>query len=603
MKNQKSLKRGFLLAVTAILFLTLTTVSAQEAWKPVPGHLMSKWAKEVTPENVHQEYPRPMMVRDNWQNLNGLWDFTFSRQDRNHNGYDRKILVPFPIESALSGVKETVGSLKRSWYKRTFNLENKSANNRVLLHFGAVDWESFVYINDKLAGSHYGGYDPFSFDITNYLNEDGEQEIEVIVWDPGDHGTQATGKQSNDARSIWYTSVTGIWQTVWLEYVPQQYISNVKIIPEVDNRKVRIDVTGMHLKDSYLIEAKALSDGEVIGTTTGIAKNELFIPIENPNLWTPDNPFLYDLEIVLKDEAGNKVDEVKSYFGMRKISIGKADDGYTRILLNDKPLFQLGPLDQGWWPGGLYTAPTDEALRYDIEVTKALGFNMLRKHVKVEPQRFYYWCDKMGILVWQDMPNGGNKPEKVERSEESKAKYRKEYEAMVSALYNHPSIVVWVPFNEGWGQFDTEEIIKYAKNLDPTRLINQASGWIDKGVGDMNDVHIYPGPTLPRIEDNRVAVLGEFGGQGYAVKDHLWINDFSRAPDHFRTSKSEKALRKKYNELIEALYLLKKKGLSAAVYTQTTDVESEVNGIMTYDREVLKFDPKKLWEIHHKFYE
>jgi len=287
---------------------------------------------------------------------------------------------------------------------------------------------------------------------------------------------------------------------------------------------------------------------------------------------------------------------------MRKTTIGKADDGFTRILLNDKALFQLGPLDQGWWPDGLYTAPSDEALKYDIKVTKALGFNMLRKHVKVEPQRFYYWCDKMGILVWQDMPNGGMKPEKVERSEESKAQYRKEYEAMVSAFYNHPSIVVWVPFNEGWGQFDTEEIIKYAKKMDPTRLINQASGWIDKGVGDMNDVHEYPGPAMPAPEDNRAAVLGEFGGQGYAVKDHLWINDFSRAPDHFRTSKSKEALRKKYNELIDALYLLKKKGLSAAVYTQTTDVESEVNGMMTYDREVLKFDEKKLRKMHQKFY-
>ncbi len=581
------------------LFLTQVNAQGQSGqWQAVDGPLMSQWAEEVSPENALPEYPRPMMEREHWKNLNGLWDFKITGKDTDHGEYDQQILVPYPVESALSGIGKTVGADNRVWYQRTFQVDNPYENGRVLLHFGASDWETDAWVNGEYIGNHQGGYDPFTFDITDQLTN-GEQEIEITAWDPTDLGSQPVGKQTHDPRSIWYTAVTGIWQTVWLEYVPESYIQDLKITPDIDNNRVKVEVEGKHLSEGHQLRIEALKEGEVAGVTEGNPKQDFLIQLDNPELWSPDNPFLYDLEVKLLTENGELLDEVSSYFGMRKIEIAQAEDGHMRLFLNDKPLFQLGPLDQGWWPDGLYTAPTDEALKYDIEATKKLGYNMLRKHVKVEPQRFYYWADKLGILVWQDMPSGDMRPGPIpERTEASAKQFKKEYKRMIDAFYNHPSIVMWVPFNEGWGQFQTEEIVNWTKKLDPTRLVNNASGWTDHGVGDVIDMHEYPGPDMPETEDNRAAVLGEFGGQALVVKDHLWIQDFSRAPSHYETSQSESKLHETYDQMIEELYELKDKGLSGAVYTQTTDVESEVNGLMTYDREIIKFDVEHMQEIH-----
>ncbi len=576
------------------------TVNGQGAvqWQAADGPLMSQWADEVSPENALPEYPRPMMEREHWQNLNGLWDFKMTGKDTDHGEYDQQILVPYPVESALSGIGETVGADNRVWYRRTFQVENPHENGRVLLHFGASDWETDAWVNGEYIGKHQGGYDPFTFDITDQLTN-GEQEIEITVWDPTDLGSQPVGKQTHDPRSIWYTAVTGVWQTVWLEYVPESYIKDLNITPDIDNNRVKVEVEGKHLSEGHQLRIEALKEGEVAGVAEGNPKQDFLIQLDDPELWSPDNPFLYDLEVKLLAENGEVVDEVSSYFGMRKIEIARAEDGHMRLFLNNKPLFQLGPLDQGWWPDGLYTAPTDEALKYDIEATKKLGYNMLRKHVKVEPQRFYYWADKLGILVWQDMPSGDMRPGPIPgRTKASAKQFKKEYKRMIDSFYNHPSIVMWVPFNEGWGQFQTEEIVNWTQKLDPTRLVNNASGWTDHGVGDVIDMHEYPGPDMPETEDNRAAVLGEFGGQALVVKDHLWIQDFSRAPSHYETSQSESKLHETYDQMIEELYELKDKGLSAAVYTQTTDVESEVNGLMTYDREIIKFDVEHMQEIH-----
>ncbi len=587
------------LVVLFLIFLTaLNTAGQDDHWRAAPNPLFTPWGEKLSPDHPLPEYPRPLMVRKHWENLNGLWDFRITPKGSSRGEYHEKILVPFPVESALSGIKKRVGPDQRVWYRRKFNVDNPYPNGRVLLHFGASDWETHVFINDRFAGSHQGGYDPFFFDITGFLVRD-EQLIEVTVWDPTDHGKQPTGKQTLDPRSIWYTANTGIWQTVWIEYVPEIYIRRIRITPDLDNERVKVETEVQNSNPTLKVVLSVMENGEEICSSEGYFNNPVYCMLENPKTWSPEAPFLYDMKVSLKDDRGNIPDEVTSYFGMRKISIDRDEDGFVRLFLNNEPLFHLGPLDQGWWPDGLYTAPADEALKYDVRITRELGFNMLRKHVKVEPQRFYYWCDKLGILVWQDMPSGDMRPHKIpSRTRESDKQFRKEYKRMIDALYNHPSIVMWVPFNEGWGQYQTEKITAWTKEYDPSRLVNQSSGWRDCGVGDVNDIHRYPGPGMPETEDNRAAVLGEFGGQALVIRDNLWLTDFSRAPGHYKTSQSMKQLRQKYEELIRALYPLKDKGLSAAVYTQTTDVETEVNGLMTYDRRVIKFDPEHLREIH-----
>ncbi len=606
-----------LLFLCFLLFPVLNTIAQQD--KEVLNYSMeTRWTDDVDPGNLYPEYPRPQMARENWVNLNGYWDYAIQGKEENEpTEYDGDILVPFPAESELSEVKKLVGNSNYLWYKKQVEIDQKDDGEKTLLHFGAVDWETTVYVNGKKVGSHTGGYDPFNFDISDFLNKSGNQEIIVRVWDPTSEGTQARGKQLNNPSGIWYTPVTGIWQTVWLETVPENYIKRLKITPDIDKEKAHAEVQLSALNLDGVIEVKAFAGGEEVGTKeipigekSTRAKLDLDIP--NPTLWTTENPFLYDLIITLKDSDGNIIDEVESYLGMRKVSLGKDANGYTRILLNNKPLFQFGLLDQGWWPDGLYTAPTEEAMVYDIKITKELGFNMLRKHVKVEPARFYYHCDKMGMLVWQDMPSGFNSSEKEvqhvkhdakldwERPKESALQFEKELKSMIDNFYAFPSIILWCPLNEGWGQYDTERIAEWTKTYDPSRLVDAPSGWADREVGDMIDVHLYPGPGMELPESERASVLGEFGGLGWPVEDHLW---WDKRNWGYLTYNDEKTYQNEFAALIKNLQGLISWGLSAAVYTQTTDVEGEVNGVMTYDREVLKLDKEKTRELIKPLYE
>lgn len=583
-----------------------------QSWQPVEGSLTTPWTDNVTPDNVHNKYPRPQMKRDQWKNLNGLWNYRITSAIKNtpgealisDKGYAGEILVPFPIESSLSGVKKALKPKQRLWYQRTFSVPASWEGQRVLLHFGAVDWETNVWVNGQEVGTHQGGYDPFTFDITDALRESGAQQIVVSVWDPSNKGFQPQGKQNLDPHGIWYTASSGIWQTVWLEPVSEVAIKDLKMVPKIDNQTLQLKVNGNKNLSDYTVKAAAFDDGEKVAEVNGTLGKNMRLHLDNMKLWSPKHPFLYDLTVSLY-KGNAKVDEVKSYFGMRKISLGKDDEGITRLFLNNKPLFQYGPLDQGFWPDGLYTAPTDEAMKFDILKTKKWGFNMIRKHVKVEPRRWYYYCDKVGLLVWQDMPSGdrhigGDDPD-INRVAQSAHVYKKELQEMIDDHYNHPSIVTWVLFNEGWGQFNTKGITKLAEKLDPTRLLDATTGWADRGVGDMHDMHKYPGPGMfPPEDDGRASVLGEFGGQALVVKGHLWLNDFSKAPQHYKTSTSAKALHQKYAAMIDRLKVLKQKGLAAAVYTQTTDVEIEVNGLMTYDRKVVKFDEDKLRRMNQE---
>jgi hypothetical protein len=604
----------FLATMGTLLLATTISPSQAQDWKPVSGKIMTRWAAKVDPAKTLPEYPRPQMRRSKWQSLNGLWDYAIRPKAEDKPAkWDGKILVPFCVESALSGVGKMVGEDNALWYRQTVDVPKTWKGQSLLLHFGAVDWETKVWVNGKLAGSHTGGYDPFTLDITDYLNFNGPQEIVIRVWDPSDASTQPRGKQVRKPESIWYTPVTGLWQTVWIEPVSPIHMANVKLTPDVDRNCLWIEpqISGDPSGLSVTATATVICDSpsgkvEVPASVHGAAGQKLcltFVGGSPVRLWTPDSPTLHDLKVVL-EEKGKTLDSVDSYFGMRKISVGRDDKGFQRILLNDKPLFQYGPLDQGFWPDGIYTAPTDEALRYDIEMTKKMGFNMARKHVKVEPDRWYYWCDKLGLIVWQDMPSGDryigpNEPD-IKRTAESDANYLSELTRMMNALHSHPSIVMWVPFNEGWGQYDTAKVAKMVKEYDPSRLVNSVSGWADRGVGDMHDIHVYPGPASPKPESVRAVVLGEFGGLGLPLKGHTWQDAANWGYRSFTTPES---LTEAYLGLMTALRpLIGSHGLSAAVYTQTTDVEIEVNGLMTYDRAILKMPLEKLAEAHRKLY-
>lgn len=600
----------------AVLLLAASSLQAQDtSWQIVPGKISSPWSEQVTPDSVLSEYPRPQFVRDNWMNLNGLWNYAITSRKAHEPGeYQGKILVPFAIESALSGVGKTVGKNNLLWYQHTFTLPSSMKGKKVLLHFGAVDWQAEVYVNGKLAGSHKGGFDPFSFDITTLLGKKNKaQEIVVRVWDPTDEGPQPRGKQVRKPEGIWYTPVTGIWQTVWLEAVPPTYIVDAKQTPDIDNRTITVATTvqGPMADDKIKISAwdgeNMVSEEVVEPGATAVLK------INEPKLWSPESPFLYDLKMTLV-RKNKVVDEVQSYFAMRKTSIGRDDKGVLRMLLNNKFVFQYGPLDQGWWPDGLYTAPTDEALKFDVEKTKEMGFNMIRKHIKVEPARWYYHCDKLGMLVWQDMPSGdlGNRWEprpgivgrgtEQQRSKESERYYREEWNAIIDALYNYPCIVVWVPFNEAWGQFKTAEITEWTMQKDTTRLVNSASGGNFVQTGHIIDLHNYPDPAMPDpaiYGSKQAIVLGEFGGLGLPVDGHVWQQKDNWGYQSFKTPEE---LFKRYEGMIEKMEALIRIGLSAAVYTQTTDVEVETNGLMTYDRKVIKNPVEKFEAVHRKLY-
>ncbi|MDA3834334.1 MAG: beta galactosidase jelly roll domain-containing protein, partial [Spirochaetales bacterium] len=520
--------------------------------------------------------------------------------------FDGKILVPYPIESSLSGVQKRVGENKELWYETTFTVPSGWKRKDVVLNFGAVDWKADVWVNGIKVGSHKGGYTPFSFNITPFLEKNGEQKLAVKVWDPTDRGYQPRGKQVNDPHAIWYTPVTGIWQTVWLEPVDEAYITHLKTVPNIDGGNITVNAVTDGTSSTDIIEVKVLENGNVVGTGKSVAGEEVLISVPDAKLWSPESPFLYEMEAsILRD--GKPVDEVKSYFGMRKISTSRDENGVVRMQLNNKDYFQFGPLDQGWWPDGLYTAPTDEALLYDIQKTKDFGFNMIRKHVKVEPARWYYHCDREGILVWQDMPNGDRSPQwqmrsyfdgkELERSAESEKNFRREWKEIMDLCYSNPSVVVWVPFNEAWGQFKTEEITEWTKNYDTSRLVNPASGGNHYEVGDILDMHNYPNPVMGLYHSERVNVLGEYGGIGLAKEGHLW--ETGRNWGYVQYKSSQEAT-DAYIEMAERLKELIPNGYSAAVYTQTTDVESEVNGLMTYDRKVIKMIEDQIRKVNQE---
>jgi hypothetical protein len=575
-----------------VTMLVITSMPQAQAPEPPIARLKTQWTDRVSRRLPHPEYPRPQFARPTWQNLNGLWDYAIRPQGAARPAeFDGKILVPFPVESYLSGVGRTVGPKHSLWYRRKFQIP-RPWRGRVILHFGAVDWEARVWLNGTELGVHRGGYDSFHFDITDYLDPGRDQELILEVRDPSDASWQPRGKQVVAPKGIFYTPTTGIWQTVWLEPVPERHIVSMHIVPDPDSGRVELRLN-TRATPGDTVSVRVMDGTTTIVDSRANAGDKVTFKVGSPRLWSPGSPFLYTLLVSLDDSSGGTMDTVSSYFGFRKVEVRKDQAGITRLFLNGEPYFMFGPLDQGFWPDGLYTAPTDAALRYDIEFTKRLGFNLIRKHVKVEPERWYYWCDRLGILVWQDMPSGdrfigGSDPDIV-RTEESKNQFELELRRMIEMGRNHPCIVAWVPFNEGWGQFDTARIAKWVKDFDPTRLVNSASGWTDRNVGDMLDWHAYPGPASPAPEERRAAVLGEFGGLGLPIPGHMWQRDGWG----YQSYRTQRELTDAFVALLSRLRLLRgDPGLSAAVYTQTTDVETEVNGLLTYDRAVVKVDER-----------
>lgn len=626
-------------------FLAVTAAAAD--WRPAPVTLKTPWGEKVTSENAWREYPRPQFVRDRWENLNGLWDYAITpRTAPAPSRYAGKMLVPFPVESSLSGAGKVVSPNDRLWQRRRFQIPSAWRGERILLHFGAVDYECVVWLNGAVAGAHTGGFDAFSFDITPLL-KDGWNEILVAVTDPSDTGEQPRGKQVLKPQGIWYTPVSGIWQTVWLEPVPAKlHLSEMRLTPDVDAGGLRIAALTNEATpdDTLAVRITASAQGRTVASTILRVNRETLLPLPGAHLWSPSDPFLYDLKAELvrvKDPwpanaaganaaagpnaraprfgeherelyakatvEGQPLDTVQSYFGMRKISLGPgAVAGQPAILLNGKPLFQHGPLDQGWWPDGLHTPPSDEAMRWEIAWLREAGFNMLRKHIKVEPARYYYHCDKLGMLVWQDMPAGFNqalrnhRPDLGEpiRLSVSREQHELELRRMIGRLYNAPSIIMWVIHNEGWGQYESPALARWVKAIDPSRLVNADSGWLDMNVGELFDIHTYqPEPLKPEQKPDRAIVLGEYGGVGWPVQGHLW-NPAMRNWG-YQTYQDKEAYLAALRKKVEALVPMKQElGVSAAVYTQTTDVEGEVNGLMTYDRKVIKIEPSVLRELN-----
>lgn len=585
-----------LLPATA-MFTICMQLSAQQGYKMQPIAIQSRWAKEVTPENALTAYPRPQLERKDWQNLNGLWEYAITTAEAKEPAtFDGQILVPFPLESALSGVKRSLQPEQRLWYRRKISI-TPAAGERTLLHFGAVDWQTKVYLNGKEVGTHTGGYTNFTIDITAAAKP-GENTLVLKVYDPSDRGIGPHGKQVLNPADIYYTPSSGIWQTVWLEKVPTDYISGLHITPDIDNGILHVTVNA---PAGYTVEAVALKAGTEVGRIKGNSGVKLPLKVPDAALWSPASPFLYDLSVTLR--KGNKtVDQVKSYFGMRKISIGKDAKGVDRILLNNKPYFNLGTLDQGFWPDGLYTAPTDEALSFDIKVIKAMGFNTIRKHIKVEPARWYYWADKLGILVWQDMVSPNHS-----LPEGAKAAFEQQCKETLAQLQNYPSITTWVLFNEKWGQFDQQRLTEWIKRTDPSRLVNGHSGeylYVNDKLrspspnayisADLTDVHSYPNPMNAIRMPGKAQVLGEFGGIGVFIPDHQW--NVSSAWGYILEKPG--ALKAKYAIMNQHLQLLQRQGLSASIYTQPFDVEGEQNGLLTYDRQVVKIPFAEIRKIH-----
>lgn len=574
----------------------------QTAWTKKKSPITTRWYDTIDPNNVLGEYPRPQMVRNNWMNLNGIWDFKESvgmGRYRTNQLFDKEVLVPFPIESALSGLMMTDHEerpYKAYLYNRKFTIPTTMKGEKTLLHFGAVDWKCEVYVNGQAVGIHEGGYNPFYFDITAALKGEGEQELQVQFMDPTDAGGQPVGKQKIKCGGIFYTPSSGIWQTVWIERVNESYIRDFTITPDVDKNQVAFKVLGIN-GSSCQLTIRIYDQGKQVAESEGKLNQTIYLPIADPKLWSPESPFLYDVELELKKDK-EVVDRVKSYFGMRKIAVGQVN-GKACFMLNNKPVFQYGPLDQGFWPEGLYTAPSDEALIFDVEQTKALGFNMTRKHIKTEPARWYYHCDRIGLLVWQDMINAGSDQNMLGDDTWVKKNFLRESTNIVNSLINHPSIVTWVAFNEGFGQYGnndshTRNACNTIHKLDPNRIINSASGWIIFNLGEVADMHSYPRPgMLPNPTPNRISVCGEYGGITYVIKDHVWKN----SDMVYVSVNNGEELKDLFNSYTDLLKPLQSDGLGAAVYTQLTDLEGEVNGLITYDRKVVKVNEKQKAEI------
>jgi hypothetical protein len=586
------------IAISFAIVVSCTSKNKKTEWTIADNPILTEWALEIDPVNPWDEYPRPDAAREEWINLNGLWDYAVTEINQEPEKWEGKILVPYPIESALSGVRKRVNENEYLWYRRTIEVPRSWRKQQILLNFEASDWETRVFIDGKEAGMHLGGYDPFTFNITEYLDRKKKHELLVCVRDPTDKGTQPRGKQVTMPEGIWYTPTTGIWQTVWMEPVQESYISSYRAISDIENGSLSFTADVVNPGANQLNITLSVND-KIVASGTDNCNKAIILHIPHPELWTPDNPFLYDVIIELKN--GNKtIDKLKGYAGLRKISLGKTFDGFTRVFLNNRFVFQNGPLDQGFWPDGIYTPPSEKAMRYDLEMTKKMGFNMLRKHVKVENRIFYHYCDKLGILIWQDMPSGdryisGEQPD-IEKTRESVEQFEFELKRMIETKYNHPAIIVWVPFNEGWGQFETERITQLIKEYDTTRLVISASGWTDRGTGDVNDIHHYPDPAVPPVENNRAIVLGEFGGLGLPLQGHTW----EQKNWGYRNMEDSLQLLSRYESYYDQVHLfVRDNGLSATVYTQTTDVETETNGLMTYDRKINKMGTENVYKANH----
>jgi len=584
------------LVIALFVFQALSLPAAVPGAKPKQPPLLSRWAKDVSSTDGHPEYPRPQMVRQEWLSLDGRWDYAITHRDKtNAPAYGGKIRVPFPVESSLSGVTRLFTEQQRLWYHRKFRVPPKWLGRRVLLHFGAVDWEARVWLNDKELGRHQGGYDGFSFDITDALKSDGDQELLVSVLDPTSGSYQPRGKQKLGGGEPFHTPCSGIWQTVWLEPVEAASIESLKVVPDIDSGVLNVTVNTRGATNQISIEAVALDGGSEAGRVKGSVGLTFQLPVPKAKLWSPKTPFLYGLKVTLLS-GGRKLDEVTSYFGMRKISVFPSKAGMPLLMLNNQPLFQLGILDQGYWPDGLYTAPTDEALRSDIETMKQLGFNLCHKCGKVEPERWYYWCDKLGLLVWQDMPGSDRNPpanqSEIQRRPESAREFEMELERMVEGRINHPSIVMWVPFNGQQGQYKTARILTWVKARDPGRLVLHTEGPQEAMVGDVQSHRHYPGPVgSVEYGGSWAHVLGRVGGFDIPVPGHLWTTNSPRSPrqTYFpaQATQEYKALTGRLRSL-EVTY-----GLSAAVVSQLTDVETELDGLLTYDR-MPKLDPDEI---------
>ena len=575
--------------LAALLTAGITSSALAQSWRPAPSPLITRWEKDVNPATVLPEYPRPQMVRQQWMSLNGLWQYalTPSASTQPPAEYAGQILVPFPYESALSGIGKPSIPDQRLWYRRSFAFPEAWRGQRILMNFGAVNYESAVYVNGRKVSQHIGGFDAFSVDVTEQLKS-GENEIIVSACNPiraDVEDAQVLGKQRIRSGEIFYTASTGIWQPVWLEPVPGGHITDLKLVPDIDAEALRVNVVAEGGVD-YLVRVEARDGGKLVTTGTGRTGTEILLPVREPKLWSPNDPHLYELQVSL-EHSGRKIDTVASYFAMRKISLGTDPLGHTKILLNNQPYFQIGTLDQGYWPEGIYTAPTDEALRFDIEATKELGFNLIRKHAKVEPARWYYHCDRLGMLVWQDMPQMAGLAS-TGLSLGAKQQFENEWRRIIAQHRNAPCIVVWTIFNEGWGRHDVERLTTLTKQLDPSRLVDTDSGGPESATGDLQDIHAYPGPDSGIAGATRAAVDGEFGGITMAVPNHRWNNQEIKGYGTVLNNNAQ--LSKRYQDLMRvARRLAKERGTSAFIYTQITDIEQEVNGLYTYDRQ-LKMD-------------